>query len=291
MNHRQIEYYAPETVDEDISLLAKFEDSKLLAGGHSLLPLMKLRIAAPEVVVDINGVKELSHIREDGREVRIGALTRLSEIQYSPLLMKACPILPETAGLIADPQVRNRGTVGGNLAHGDPANDLPPAMIASGASFVVRGPGGTHTIKAEDIFVDLFTTRLGHDELLTEVVVPIPLPGTGSAYLKFERKVGDFSTVSAGSLLTVAKDGKCTAAGIGLGGVGATALKAREAEQMLVGKKPTEDLIRRAASKCAEVSNPASDLRGSAGYKKDMVKVFAARSLKLALERSRSDGR
>ena len=291
MNPRQFEYYAPETVDEAISLLAKFEGSKLLAGGHSLIPLMKLRIAAPEVIVDINGVKGLSHIREEGREIRIGALTRLSEVQYSPLLMKACPILPETAGLIADPQVRNRGTVGGNLAHGDPANDLPPAMIASGASFVVTGPGGTHAIRAEDFFVDLFTTRLGHEELLTEVVVPVPPPRTGAAYVKFERKVGDFSTVSVGSLLTVDKDGKCTAAGIGLGGVGATALRARGAEETLVGKEPTEDLIRSAASKCAEVSKPASDLRGSAEYKKDMVKVFAARSLRLALERSRPDGR
>jgi aerobic carbon-monoxide dehydrogenase medium subunit len=291
MNPRQFEYYAPEKIDEAISLLSKFEGSKVLAGGHSLLPLMKLRIASPDVIIDINGVKELSYIREEGREIRMGALTRLSEIQYSPLLMKACPILPETAGLIADPQVRNRGTVGGNLAHGDPANDLPPAMIATGASFVIIGPGGRHTIKAEDFFVDLFTTRLEHEELLTEIIVPIPPPGTGAAYLKFERKVGDFSTVSVASLLTLAKDGKCTAAGIGLGGVGATALKARGAEEMLVGRKPTEDLIRNAASKCAEISKPTSDLRGSADYKRDMVKVFAGRSLRLALERSLPGGR
>jgi len=291
MNPRQFEFYAPETVDEAITLLAKFEGSKLLAGGHSLIPLMKLRIVSPEVIVDINGVKELSYIREEGREIRIGALTRLSEIQSSQLLMKVCPILPETASLIADPQVRNRGTVGGNIAHGDPANDLPPAMIASGASFVIAGARGTHTIKAEDFFVDLFTTRLEQEELLTEVVVPIPLPRTGAAYLKFERKVGDFSTVSVASLLTMGKDGKCSAAGIGLGGVGATALKAKEAEEMLVGEKLTEDLIRRAASMCSEISKPTSDLRGSAEYKKDMVTVFATRSLKLALERSRPDGR
>lgn len=287
MNPRQFEFYAPETADEAISLLTKFEGSKLLAGGHSLIPLMKLRIASPEVIVDINGIKDLSHIREEGREIRIGALTRLSEVQFSPLLMKACPMLPETAGLIADPQVRNRGTVGGNLAHGDPANDLPPAMIALGASFLIRGPRGSHAVKAEDFFVDLFTTRLEHDELLTEAAVPIHPPMTGMAYLKFERKVGDFSTVSVGSRLTLEKDGKCVAAGIGLGGVGPTALKAAEAEKTLVGEKPTEELILTAASKCAEISKPISDLRGSAEYKKEMVKVFARRSLSLALSRAR----
>ncbi|MDG6901464.1 MAG: xanthine dehydrogenase family protein subunit M [Nitrososphaerota archaeon] len=287
MNPRQFEFYAPETIDEALSLLTKFEGSKLLAGGHSLIPLMKLRIASPEVVVDINGIKELSHIKEEGREIRIGPLTRLSEVQFSPLLMKACPMLPETAGLIADPQVRNRGTVGGNLAHGDPANDLPPAMIALGASFVIRGPKGSHVIKAEDFFLDLFTTRLEHDELLTEVVIPVHPPNTGMAYVKFERKVGDFSTVSVASRLTLGKDGKCTAAGIGLGGVAPTALKAVGAEKTLVGEKPTEELVRRAAGKCAEISKPTSDLRGSAEYKREMTKVFAARSLNLALERSR----
>ncbi len=286
MNPRQFEYYSPETVDEAISLLTKFEGSKLLAGGHSLIPLMKLRIASPEVVIDINGIKELSYIKEEGREIKIGALTRLSEVQFSHLLMRSCPMLPETAGLIADPQVRNRGTVGGNLAHGDPANDLPPAMIALGANFVITGPRGRHTTKAEDFFVDLFTTRLEHEELLTEVAVPVPPPQTGAAYLKFERKVGDFSTVSVAAQLTIAKDGKCTAAGIGLGGVGETALKAEEAEQMLLGAVPTEDLIRRAASKCAEISRPVSDLRGSSEYKKEMVKVFARRSLNLALSRA-----
>jgi aerobic carbon-monoxide dehydrogenase medium subunit len=290
-NPRQFEYYAPETVDEAISLLAKFEGSKLLAGGHSLIPLMKLRIASPEVVIDINGIGELSHIREEGHEIRIGALTRLSEIQFSPLLAKICPLLPETAGLIADPQVRNRGTVGGNLAHGDPANDLPPAMMALGATFVITGPRGSHTTKAEDFFIGLFTTRLEHEELLTEALIPIPPPRTGAAYLKFERKVGDFSTVSVASQLTLGKEGKCTAAGLGLGGVGETALKAKEAEEMLVGEKPTEDLIRKAATKCAEVSRPVSDLRGSAEYKREMVKVFARRSLNLALDRSRAHGR
>lgn len=248
---------------------------------------MKLRIASPEIVVDINGIEELSHIREEGREIRIGALTRLSEIQRSPLLAKACPILPETAGLIADPQVRNRGTVGGNLAHGDPANDLPPAMLALGASFGIRGPGGQHVVQAKDFFLDLFATRLEHDELLTEVVVPTPPAGTGGAYLKFERKVGDFSTVSVASLLTLGKDGKCISAGVGLGGVAPTALKAEDGERMLVGEKPTEDLIRKVAYKCAEISNPTSDLRGSAEYKREMVRVFAVRSLRLALDRAR----
>lgn len=287
MNPRQFEFYAPETIDEALSLLTKFEGSKLLAGGHSLIPLMKLRIASPEVIVDINGIKELSHIREEGGEVRIGALTRLSEVQFSPLLMKDCPMLPETAGLIADPQVRNRGTVGGNLAHGDPANDLPPAMIALGASFVIRGPNGSHVTRAEDFFVDLFTTRLEHDELLTEVAIPVHPPTTGMAYLKFERKVGDFSTVSVASRLTLDKDGRCTAAGLGLGGVAPTALKAVDAEKTLVGEKPTEELIRRAADRCAETAKPTSDLRGSAEYKREMTRVFATRSLKLALERCR----
>ena len=291
MNPRNFEFYSPETVEEAISLLSKHEGAKLLAGGHSLIPLMKLRIATPEVIVDINGIRGLSYIREEGREIRIGALTRLSELQFSPLLRKVCPLLPETAALIADPQVRNRGTVGGNLAHGDPANDLPPAMIALGATFVIRGPQGEHITKAEDFFVDLFTTRLEREEILKEVVVPIPPPRTGMAYLKFERKVGDFSTVSVASRLTLDGGGTCTSAGIGLGGVAPTALKASEAEKMLTGASPTEELIRKAASKCAEIAKPASDLRGSAEYKREMVKVFAVRSLKLALERSLSVGR
>lgn len=286
MNPRQFEFYAPKTIEEAISLLSKFEGAKLLAGGHSLIPLMKLRVASPEVIVDINGITGLSYIREEGREIRIGALTRLSELQFSATLMKICPLLPETAGLIADPQVRNRGTVGGNLSHGDPANDLPPAMLALGASFAIRGAKGTHLIKAEDFFVDFFSTRLGHEELLTEVVVPAPPPRTGAAYLKFERKVGDFSTVSVASRLTLEEDGTCAAAGIGLGGVATTALRASGAEKVLVGAKPTEELIRKAASSCSEISKPVSDIRGSAEYKKEMVKVFATRSLKLALERA-----
>ena len=248
---------------------------------------MKLRIASPDVVVDINGIKELSHITEEGHEIKIGALTRLSEVQRSPLLAKLCPLLPATAGVIADPQVRNRGTVGGPLAHGGPARALPPAMIALGASFMVRGAKGEHRVKAEDFFTDLFTTRLEHDELLTEVIVPASPPLTGAAYLKFERKMGDFSTVSVASVLTLDRDGTCTAAGIGLGGVAPTALKAKEAEQRLAGAKPTDELILQAAGQCAEASRPASDLRGSAEYKKDMVKVFARRSLGLALDRAR----
>ena len=286
MNPREFEYYTPGTVDEAISLLTKFEGSKLLAGGHSLIPLMKLRVAAPEVVIDINGIRELSYIREENHKVKIGALTRLSEVQFSSLLRRVCPILPETASVIADPQVRNRGTVGGNLAHGDPANDLPPATIALGASFVISGPRGKHAVKAEEFFVDVFATRLERDELLTGIEVPIPPPRTGAAYLKFERKVGDFSTVSVASQLTLSNDGGCTAAGIGLGGVGPTALRANEAEEVLVGNKPTDDLIMEAASKCADVSKPVSDVRGSSDYKKDLVKVFASRSIKLALDRA-----
>jgi aerobic carbon-monoxide dehydrogenase medium subunit len=288
LNPRQFEYFAPGTVDEAVSLLAEHEGSKVLAGGHSLIPLMKLRIASPEVIVDINGIRGLSYIRESGEAIDIGALTRLSEIQYSPLLERLCPIMGETAAVIADPQVRNRGTIGGNLAHGDPANDFPPTMLALGASFQIVGGRGRHTTAAEDFFVDLFTVSLDHDEILTEVTVPAAPQRTGSAYLKFERKIGDFSTVSVAAQLTLGRDGKVSAAGIGLGGVGPTALKPKKAEAMLVGEKPTDELIMDAASECAKASRPVSDLRGSAEYKKDMVRVFASRSLKRASGRALS---
>jgi aerobic carbon-monoxide dehydrogenase medium subunit len=290
LNPRQFEYFAPTTINEAVSLLAKHEGSKVLAGGHSLIPLMKLRIASPDVIIDINGIQDLAFIREEGDSVSIGSMTRLSEIQYSPLLARLCPVLGETAAVIADPQVRNRGTIGGNLAHGDPANDFPPTMLALGGNFQVVGGDGKHTVKAEDFFVDLFTVRLGHNEILTEVTVPIAPPLTGGSYLKFERKVGDFSTVSVASQVTLGVKGEVVAAGIGLGGVGPTALKPKEAEMMLVGKKPTDELIQQAASKCADASMPVSDLRGSSEYKRAMVRVFAGRSLNLAVERARTPG-
>jgi aerobic carbon-monoxide dehydrogenase medium subunit len=286
LNPRQFEYFAPATLDEAVRLLAKHEGAKVLAGGHSLIPLMKLRIASPEVVVDINGIRDLSYIREAGGAVNIGALARLSEIQYSPLLKRLCPMLVETAAVIADPQVRNRGTIGGNLAHGDPANDIPPATLALGATFQMFGSRGKRAVKAEDFFVDLFTVSLDHDEVLTEVTVPIPLPRTGASYLKFERKMGDFSTVSVAAQLTLGEDGTVKAAGLGLGGVGPTALKPKKAEEMLLGEEPTDELFMEAASECANASRPVSDLRGSAEYKKDMVKVFASRSLKRAYSRA-----
>lgn len=288
MNPRQFEYFAPETVEAAVSLLVKHEGSKVLAGGHSLLPMMKLRLANPEVIVDINGIRDLAYIREEGHEIRIGALARLSEVKSSHLLKKLAPMLAETASMIADPQVRNRGTVGGNLAHGDPANDLPPTVLALGAIIVARGPRGERKIKAEDFFVDLFVTGLEHDEILTEVVFPMAPPGTGTSFLKFERKAGDFSTVSVATRLTLDREYECSAAGIGLGGVGPTALRAKGAEEILVGARLTPDLIQSAASKCAEVARPSSDLMGSADYKRAMVAVFARRSLKKALERAQA---
>ena len=284
-------YFAPKTVREASNLLTKYRgEAKVLAGGHSLIPLMKLRLATPMYIVDINRIKELSYIRKSNARIRIGALTRYHDLETSPVLRKACPMLVETAMTIGDPQVRNRGTIGGNLCHGDPANNLPPTMIALNAEFIINRPPKKRTVKAEKFFKDLFTTDLKHNEILTEVDIPIPPVGSGGTYLKFERKVGDLAIVSVAAQLTM--NGKrCKRASIGLGSAGIIPIKARNAEESLIGREITEETIRKAAEEASKESQPLSDLRGSAEYKSEMVKIFTQRAVKIAYERAMKGGK
>ena len=282
------EYDAPSTLEDAIGLLQQYgEDAKILAGGHSLIPMMKLRFASPERIIDINGVPGLSYIKEDGGILKIGALTRESEIEHSDLLKKKFPIFGDVSKLIADPQVRNMGTVGGNLAHGDAANDHPAAMLALRASVIATGPGGKRSIPIDEFFLGFFSTALQQAEILTEIQIPVPPKGTGSAYHKLERKVGDYATAGAAVQLTINDKGICSAIGIGLTNVNAIPLRATRSEQTLLNKQLTEENIATAAQLAAEDCNPSADLRGSEEYKRAMVAVLVKRMIRKAKERAK----
>jgi len=281
------EYLRPKTLPEAISLLQQYgDDAKILSGGQSLIPMMKLRLARPGYLVDINRITGLSHIKEEGGYLRIGGLTREAELEASPLVRAKYPIIIDTAHVIADPQVRNLATVGGNLAHGDPANDHPATMVALGAQVVATGAKGERVIAIEDFFLTLFSTALQHEEILTEIRIPIPPPRSGGAYLKLERKVGDFATAAVAVKLTLDDKGACQNVGIGLTNVGPTPVKARKAEDFLRGKKLDEANIAQAAQLAADESDPSADLRGPVEYKKGLVKELAKRALTRALQRS-----
>jgi carbon-monoxide dehydrogenase medium subunit len=281
------EYLRPKTVPEAVALLQQHGDeAKILSGGQSLIPMMKLRLARPGYLVDINAISGLSYIKEEGGFLKIGGLTREAELEASSLVKSKYPLLMDTAAVIADPQVRNMATVGGNLAHGDPANDHPATMVALGAQIVATGAKGERVIAIEDFFVTLFTTALKHDEILTEIRVPVPPPKSGGAYFKLERKVGDFATAAAAVQLTLDGKGVVQNIGIGLTNVGPTPIKARKAEEFLKGKKPDAAAIAQAGQLAADESQPSSDLRGPAEYKKGLVKELTKRALSSALERA-----
>jgi|HubBroStandDraft_1064217.scaffolds.fasta_scaffold00307_23 carbon-monoxide dehydrogenase medium subunit len=281
------EYLRPKTLPEAIGLLQQYgDDAKILSGGQSLIPMMKLRLARPGYLVDINRITGLAHIKEEGGYLKIGGLTREAELEASPLVRAKYPIIIDTAHVIADPQVRNLATVGGNLAHGDPANDHPATMVALGAEVVATGAKGERVIPIEDFFLSLFSTALQHDEILTEIRIPIPPPRSGGAYLKLERKVGDFATAAVAAQLTLDDKGACQKVGIGLTNVGPTPVKARKAEDFLRGKKLDEANIAQAAQFAADEADPSADLRGPVEYKKGLVKELAKRALTRALQRA-----
>lgn len=282
------EYLRPKTIPEAIAMLQQYGDAaKILSGGQSLIPMMKLRLARPSILIDINRISGLSHVKEEDGYLKIGGLTREAELEASPLVRSKYPILADTTHVIADPQVRNLATVGGNLAHGDPANDHPATMIALGARVVANGPKGERVIPIEKFFLSIFTTALEPDEILTEIRVPIPPARSAGAYLKLERKVGDFATAAVAVQMTFDEQGACQKVGIGLTNVGATPVKAQKAEEFLLGKKLDDDAISQAAQLAADEAEPSADLRGPVEYKKGLVKELAKRALQLTRERVR----
>ena len=282
----QFEYHAPATLDEALALLAEHgSDARVLAGGQSLIPLMKLRLASPAVLIDLNGVDSLSGIEEQDGQLRIGAMTRHSVLERSELIGSRYPLIADAAAVIADPLVRNRGTTGGSLAHADPAGDLGSVMTALGAEVVVTGPGGERTLSIDELLLGPFTTTLEEGEILTEVRVPQPAERSGGAYEKLERKVGDFATAAVAVQLT-RENGSCASIGIGLTAVGPTTIRASEAEDALRGGSLDEDALRAAAVLAAAASDPAADLRGSEEYKRDMVRVLTLRALRRAIARA-----
>jgi aerobic carbon-monoxide dehydrogenase medium subunit len=283
-----VEYGRPATVDEALRILASGNgEARPLAGGHSLIPMMKLRLARPEVLVDINGLTELSYIRADSGELKIGALTRHAELLESPVVYEHYPIFRDAERVIADPIVRNWGTIGGSLCQADPSEDLSAAFAAAKATVVIRSSDGTRTVTARDLHVGPYETAVQPGELLTEIRLPVR-SRTGSAYEKVERRVGDWSIVAAGAVLTL--DGDTIAdTGIGLTAVGTPHFCAPEAEEYLVGKPATDEYFTHAATIAADNSNPVSDQRGPEDYKRHLVAELTARALRTANRRARGE--
>jgi carbon-monoxide dehydrogenase medium subunit len=281
-------YAAPRSVAEAVDLLQGNEDAKVLAGGHSLLPLMKLRLANPPVLVDINRIPDLNYIREDAQldRLRIGALARHIDFERSDLIRQRYPMLWDAARGIGDPLVRNRGTMAGAVAHADPAADWPAALLAAEGEVVVFGAKGERMIPIRELYIAILTTSLSSDELVTEVRVPMPRARTGSAYEKLERKVGDYAVIGVGAQLVLDASGDITQAGIGLCNAGSTSIKAIAAEAFLVGKPAAPDNINEAARLAMDAADPVEDDRGPIDYKRAMVRELTRRALRRALARA-----
>ncbi|MDA4121294.1 MAG: xanthine dehydrogenase family protein subunit M [Thaumarchaeota archaeon] len=286
MYPKKFDYYAPTTLQEAIKLLHEKEDSKVLAGGQSLLALMKLRLAAPAALVDLSMIQdELSYVKDGKDHLAIGSMTPHDVIEHDKTIEKLFPILKDAASKIGDQQIRNLGTIGGSCCHADPASDLPAALLALDPEFVVQGPKKERVIKASEFFVDTFTTAVAKDEILTEIRIPHLPRGSGSAYIKHSRREGDFSIVSAGVSVTVGPGDTCKDARISLGAVAATPIRAKAAEDYLKGKKFTDKEIVEASQRANQGADPPSDMHGSKEYRMDMIGVFTKRAIKLALSR------
>jgi carbon-monoxide dehydrogenase medium subunit len=274
------QYEAPTSVDEAIRLLTEYGyDSKILAGGQSLLPMMKFRIAAPAVLIDVNGIDDLKGWREENGKLRIGALTRHADAEHATELRDRYPLLSRTARWIADPPIRNRGTICGSLVHADPGSDWGAAMIALRADVEVQGLEGSRLIPIDEFFVDTFATSLEENELAVAVHVPTPNGPVAARYMKLERKAGDFAIAALAVHVVMGKDGRVSEAGIGIGACGPIPLRAAKAEAALVGQPLTEETISTVSKLVPEDADPADDLRGSADYKRDLLRVFAKRAL------------
>ncbi|HLB39382.1 MAG TPA: xanthine dehydrogenase family protein subunit M [Actinomycetota bacterium] len=280
----RFEYHRASSIEEALALLDRYgEDAKLLAGGQSLIPLLKLRFAAPEHLIDLNPIADLGAISERDGVLRIGALTRHNDLIRSAVIARGYPVIAAAAPQIADPLVRNLGTIGGSLAHADPAGDLGAVMLAMGASVLLRSSGGERAVGIDEFLVDTFTTTMTPNEVLTEVHVPTPAARSGGAYLKLERKVGDFATVAAAVTLSL-DNGSVGRAGIALTGVDAKNVHASDAEASLAGAAPSDEAFAEAGRLAAAAAHPVSDVRGSEAYKRHMIEVYVRRGLSRSLE-------
>ncbi|MGM0591982.1 MAG: FAD binding domain-containing protein [Halobacteriota archaeon] len=290
MKAAQFEHHEPTTVDEAVSLLDSLDEPTLLAGGQSLVPLMRFRLARPDTVIDLNRIDELDYLTEEDGSLRIGALVRHVDLMRSELVGERYGCFADVAPQVADPQIRNRGTVVGSVAQSDPKGDWGTAVLALDGEIVARGPDGERTIPADEFFLLPYDNSLTEDELITEIRVPVPGEREGSAYHKLKRKVGDYAMAGVAARLALDDDGVVEDAGIALTSVDITNVDIPEAADVLVGETPTPGLFKQAGEVAAEESNPETDEHGSATYKRNMVRVLTQRALADALDRARSEG-
>jgi carbon-monoxide dehydrogenase medium subunit len=280
-------YHRPATVADAIKLLATYgDDARPLAGGHSLIPMMKLRLATPEHLIDLHGIGDLKGIRRDGSTIVIGAMATQHDLLASNDITQAMPILQETALLIADPQIRYMGTIGGNVANGDPGNDMPALMMTLGASYRLQGATGSSEIAAKDFYQGVYFTALAAGEILTSIAVPIPVTGHGYAYEKLKRKVGDYATAAAAVVLTIA-DGKVASCAIGLTNLAETPLLAEDAAKAVIGTALDEATLKKAAAAASAIMSPAADSRGPVEYRKHVGGIMVMRALTRAAARAK----
>jgi len=282
----QFDYVRAQTLDEALTLLAQNEDAKILAGGHSLIPAMKLRLAAPPLLIDIGRIADLSYIREEGDQIRIGAMTSHYQIESSELLRKICPLLPECAGHIGDVQVRNKGTIGGSVAHSDPAGDWPAAVIALNAELVVASKNGERSIKVDDFFLDLMTTALEPGEILRELRIDKSNGRTGQAYVKMHHPASGFAVVGVAANLTLDRSGACQRASIGITGVSSKAYRASAVESALNGSALDEQATANAAAHATDGVDINGDLFASENYRRHLAAVYTRRAIAAASERA-----
>jgi carbon-monoxide dehydrogenase medium subunit len=281
------DYIAAKSLDEAISLLAKHkDDAKILAGGHSLLPAMKLRLMQPKVLIDLGRIKDLSYIKEEGGQIRIGAMTTHFQVETSDLLRRACPLLPETASHLGDMQVRNKGTIGGSVAHSDPAADWPAAILALDAEIVAAGPKGDRVIKATNFFVEMLTTALQPGEVLREIRIPAGTGKVGQAYVKVRHPASGFAVVGVAVNLSI-DGGKCQSVGVGITGVSPTAYRAANVEKALKGNALDAKTLGAASMHASDGVEVNSDLYASAEYRKQLAGVYTRRALETAASRAK----
>ena len=287
MKPAAFDYHAPATLAEAVQIIGDAEDARVLAGGQSLVPMLAIRLAQPQVLVDLNGIPELGYIRRDNGHVAIGAMTRQRQVEQDPLIRQAVPVLAAAVEQVGHVTIRNRGTVGGSVAHADPAAELPTVMVGLRASLVVTGPAGSRVVPAAEFFQSYFTTSLQPGEILTELRVPVSPPRTGWAFEELARRHGDFAVAAVMATTTLAADGRIAVARLAIAGAGPTPIAATAAEAALVGHEPSAAVITEAAAAVAAASQPVDDIHGTADYRRHVVAVLARRALSAAVTRAK----